>query len=378
MSTTKWCYPLHTLVDQEELNQLLLYSTSSISPTSPSADSAKLTISLEWRRRTLQNLCLSVLHYGEVKPCLDVMGAGSKKLEQPLPERVVMVRKVKLRTSSLNWLPKKKTDGKLEKKDASSKISNVHYNTFIISNTIESRRALMPDVVPELQLQKIAKGVYGSILLSLLNARPLTQALPADKTEDVSDIYLQNKSPVFAETISMLVCSLEQLLKQASGSHQLLNDVDMFMVLSFWHEMNYILTPIDQSPGLCYTDNLHQVTSSECCSLLVNYLLSQPSIPPKLWQPSIINITSSLLYKKHLFDDYDKLLAVFVKFFLSSNSNMSALVPWIVGILLSEDRSLVSHAHKDNLSGNCLLLEILITALRNRYVWTQNVCTCTL
>ena len=385
LSATKWSYPLHSLVDQKELHLLLTYSTSSVrhhhhhhSASATSADSANPTVaaaSLEWRRRTLQNLCLSILHHGEVRPCLEVKKAKTKR-EKAAQCKVVVVKlkKSKVPPKSRQAVQRKKAESK-EKKSRHP----VHYNTFVISNIIEYRRLFMSDCMPEHQLQKIAKGVYGSILLSLLNARPLSHLPVKPKEAEVADdVYshemesLSQQCHAFPTTLTMLVASVQHLLEVATVcQHPMLSKVDMLTVLSFWHEINQVLTTPTAtitSPSHSSTTDSALVTSRHCCSILVDHLLAQTTISSALWQASLVNILSSLRYQLDLFDDYDKLLAVLVQFFVSSDMIVaeSGLVPAIVRTLLSFSRELVSQAKGRTLSGECLLMEVLITAVKKR------------
>lgn len=389
LSATKWSYPLHTLIAREELHLFLSYAAANIPYTANSTDSADLTTtstttttttrsnSLEWRRRTLQNLCVSILYYGEVRPCSDFVRAlGSKKpaakpgKEKPPLPKVVAGTDVRKRESSARSLIRQ-VKLKREKK------APVHYSTFIISNSVECRRAFMPDSLPELQLQKIAKGVYGSILLSLLNARPLTPSICKPVEDPMAvDAYLQELDPtqpccVFPETLFMLVDAMEHLLTCATSGHHLLNSVDLLAVLSLWHEVNEILaTPSNPSSDLYCIDAPQQqvMTSERCCSVVVDYLLAQTSLPPTLWQSALVNILAGLHYHlRKSFLDYDKLLMVLVKFFVSPHVTLSDLVPRIVQTLLGEEKTLASPSiGGEMLSGNSLLLESLITALQIR------------
>lgn len=232
----------------------------------------------------------------------------------------------------------------------------------------------MADTIPELQLQKIAKGVYGAILLSLLSARPLAPSDVAKPKGAATDVYLEKLGHthcccVFPETISMLIGSIEHLLKSTTSCHQLLTNVDLLLVLSLWHEMNEILaTPYNQPTEQFDLDEPRLVNSERCCALLVDYLLNQPSVTPTVWQAALANILSGLQRKKDLFVDYDKLRSVLVKFLVSSTAvATSGLVSRIVGALLGEERRLVSSDVEGKLSGACLLLDVLITALHKRY-----------
>lgn len=321
----------------------------------------------------MQNLCLSVLYHGEVRPCLEVVRANTKKMERAgKMAGGVRVRKPKLRSASLNRLVQRK---KVEKK-VSSKVSPVHYRTFIISNSIEYRRWLMPDSSPERQLQKIAKGVYGSILLSLLNARPLVQSHVKPEGEEeggvAEDAYLDKLERltscwVFPETLSLLVSALEDSLQSAvtTGTHQSTNKADLLTTLTFWHEINEVLAMPTNHDEQLSPDDAPQVTSTRCCRVLVDYLLSQTKVPPAVWQSSLTNLLSGLQHRRDLFGDYDKLLAVLVRFFSSSCVAVSGLVPRIVSTMLglmSEKEDFTA------LSGDCLLLEVIITVLEGRYV----------
>lgn len=363
----------------------MTYSTSSIHHRrhhqATYADSANPTVaaaSLEWRRRTLQNLCLSILHHGEVKPCLEVNKARTKQEKAPCKVVVVKMKKSKVLPKNRQVIQRKKVDSKERKAR-----SPVHYSTFVISNIIEYRRLFMSDCMPEHQLQKIAKGVYGSILLSLLNARPLSRPLlvkPKEAEPVVDDdAYLhemeslsQQQCRAFPATLTMLVSSIQHLLEVATGCQPMLSKVDMLTVLSFWHEINQVLaTPTTTSPShSSATTDSALVTSRSCCSILVDHLLSQATISPTLWQAALVNILSSLrCYRLDLFDDYDKLLAILVQYFVSSDVAVvaeSGLVPAIVRTLLGFNRELVSRAKERTLPGDCLLMEVLITAVKKR------------
>lgn len=283
------------------------------------------------------------------------------------------VRKPKLRSTSLNRLVQRR---KVEKK-VSSKVSPVHYRTFIISNSIEYRRWLMPDSSPERQLQKIAKGVYGSILLSLLNARPLVQSRGEEGEEGgvVEDIYLDKLERlttrwIFPETLSLLVSALEDSLQSATtaGTHQFTSNSDLLATLSFWHEINEVLAmPANQDEQLS-PDNAPQVTSARCCRVLVDYLLSQTRVPPAVWQAALTNLLSSLQHHSDLFGDYDKLLAVLVRFFSSSCVAASDLVPRIASTILG---MIGEKEDFTALSGDCLMLEVIVTVLEGRYARVQ-------
>lgn len=315
---------------------------------------------------------MSILYHGEVKPCLEVAKVNCRSHVKAC--QTVKVKKVKFRSVSTSRLIlKKKYEYVREKKPV--KGSSVHYNTFVISNSIESRRLYMADTIPELQLQKIAKGVYGSILLSLLSARPLAPSDVVEPEGAVADVYLKRLGPahcscVFPESVSMLVGSVEHLLKSTTDCHQLLNNVDLLLVLSLWHEMNEILAmPYNQPAEQLDLGEPQLVNSEQCCIILVDHLLSQPSVTPTVWQASLANILSTLQRRTELFVDYDKLLSVLVKFLVSSTAGASSgLVSRIVVALLGEERRLVSSSVEGKLSGACLLLDVLITALHKRYV----------
>ena len=314
---------------------------------------------------------MSVLYHGEVRPCLEVTKVNSRTHTRAC--QTVKVRRVKFRSSSVNRLiTKRKTEAVPEKK--SVKGSSVHYSTFVISNSIESRRVYMSDTIPELQLQKVAKAVYGSILLSLLNARPLTPSVVEVGDKSTTDAYLERLGPshcacVFPETVAMLVGAVEQLLLSTTGQRQSsLTDVDLLMVLSLWQELNEVLvSPYTQNTEQYELDEPLLVNSEHCCVILIDYLLEQPSVSPTIWQASLANILSGIQRRKDLFVDYDKLLAVIVKFLVSSTAAAaSGLVSRIVGALLGEERKLVSGHVQGKLSGACLLLDVLITALGKR------------
>ena len=296
-------------------------------------------------------------------------------------------RKPKPRSASLDHIVRrKKVMESREKKAVSSKISPVHYRTFIISNSVEYRRWLMPDSTPERQLQKIAKGVYGSILLSLLNARPLVQSRDEKSPGEgegekgvAEDIYLDKLecltlSWAFPETLSLFVSALEDALQSATttatvGTRQPTNRLDLPTTLSFWHEINEVLAmPVALDESL-NQDHAPQVTSTRCCRILVDYLLSQTKLPPTVWQASLTNLLSSLQHQRDLFNDYDKLLSVLVRFFTTSSCvTVSGLVPRIVSTMLGHEQRLVSERRGyATLSGDCLLLEVIITALQGRY-----------
>ena len=396
LCSTKWSYPLHTLLNQEDLQLFLTSATLSI----VSSDSPTLTSSLEWRQRTLQGLFMALLYYGEVMPCLayvSAVGLDEEKIETlPVCQAGAAVSFVKGAAScqSLKEIALNRSAQDLKATGEASiplsKVEVIPYSTFIISNTIEYRNKSSPVGVAELQLQKMAKSIYASVLFSLVHPKPLTQpsGSPDRNRDEHSSPPMPAVAPVdqflndfdcslhvFPETVSMLVYSMECLLKKATSSHQLLSKIDLLSVLSLWHECNSVLTlppvtllfsnltPKAKAAKLSAAHTTFMVTSEVCYWTLVDFLLAQSSISPALWQISLVNIMGNL--QSSLTVGYDKLLAVLVKLFLSSSSLVdSGLVQKIVKTL----RPLTFHSHGKGtwLTGSYMLLQILTTALQKR------------
>ena len=314
-----------------------------------------------------------MLYYGEVKPCQEHAVASGMMVEKPkkavkVKAKAVPLNRVLLKKRSLKSF---RAAGSESRDKKTTKVDPVPYNSFIISNIIESRTIFKPESSPELQLQKIAKGVYGSILLTLLNARPLSHSIASrikeeEENQIVADSYLGKIESinfcVFPETVFMLVQSLESLLNSATNCHQLLSNTDLVLVLSLWHELNTVLMiPKDQLDNL----KVQQITSENCFSLLVNFLLDQTSIAPTLWQASLVNIIDFLRDESDYTVDYDKLLSLLVKFFVSGTLVESGLIEKVACSLMSVF-AFHSKVKKCKLHGSFMLLEILLMALQKR------------
>lgn len=389
LCSTKWSYPLHTLLSQEDLHLFLTSATLSIA----SSDSPALMSSLEWRQRTLQGLFTALLYYGEVRPCLAYATAAGLEKEVPAtPMGQADGAVSKGASQSLKEIVLNVNQDLKAIREVSpplSKVEVIPYSTFIISNTLEYRSKSSPEGMAELQLQKMAKSIYASVLFALVHAKPLSQPMglgghnrdghsntpplpattPVDGFLDDFDCSLH----IFPETISMLVCSMECLLKKAMSSHQL-QEVDLLAVLSLWHECNTVLmvppiqllssnlTPKAKAAKLSVARTTFMVTSEVCFCTLVDFLLAQTSISPALWQVSLMNIVGNL--HSTLTVDYDKLLALLVKLFLSSSSVDSGMVQKMVNTI--RPLMLQSSSKGMLLSGSYMLLRILTTALQKR------------
>lgn len=302
-------------------------------------------------------------------------------------------------------------------KTTTRKLDTVHYSTFIISNAIEHRSLVKPDLMPELQLQKVAKSVYGSILLAMLNARSAaaqsqqqihgklggeTSANNDENYED--DVYLRGLEDsgsssilyVFPESVSMLVESLEHLLKMATAQHRLLSNLDLHAVLSLWHELNLTMLSLTASGGGESSSSQLVLSSEECYAVVVEFLLRETSLSPALWQLSLLNLLTHLRHKRgkeEVGTSYEKLLAVLVRFFQQQQHSvgdeggggcgdqegggagggrcavmMTGLVEEMVAILSGAGEDIVFVVGRSDgvLSGTWLLLEVLMESLKNR------------
>ena len=402
MSSTKWAYPLHTLLTEEDLQSFITFATVNVA----SSDSPELTSSLEWQRRTLQSLFTALLYYGEVRPCL-AYAKATGQVQKAEEKEAVLVEEtgkalhlakganqtLKEIVSKVNAQDSKTSE---ETPTSLSKVEVIPYNTFIISNTLEYRNKSSPEGVAELLLQKMAKSVYASVLLALVHAKPLAQPvgppdlnhdgacnIPPSPTPDTSapvDIFLEDfdiSSHIFPGTVTMLIRSLECLLKKATCSHQQLRELDLLAVLSFWYECNSVIEkPADPEkpagPPKLKAKEVEKkvavptgflITSEECYNTLVEFLLAQISISPALWQVSLINVLGNVC--SSMVVDYDKLLALLVKFFLSASLSVdSGLVQKIVATLMPQ--AFQSGSKGATLSGLYMLLEILTTALQTK------------
>ena len=381
LCSTKWCYPLHTLLSQDDLRNLLQSASFSITPS----DKPTVTASLELQRGMLQSVFSALLFYGEVWPCVFY----AKAIKQHGKDEA---KSKGTHTKSAMEYPSSKEPAK-----DLSKVETIPYNTFIISNTLEYRNRTNPESVAELHLQKVARAIYGSVLLALVHAKPLAQQEEHDpdqieegaETSILKDKFLQRQSScdmlIFPETLSMLVSSIEELLKKAAAYHQLLNETDILAVLSLWHRCNAVLTGRSKPPSTSGEEKskkrtehkvVYVVTSETCFYILVDFLLAQTSISPAVWQTALICILGNLRSKCTL--EYDQLLELLVKFFLSTSSAVDhGLVQRIMATLLP--LSLHSARHEDTLSGACLLLEILVATLQKRFVEREGndgICLC--
>ena len=246
------------------------------------------------------------------------------------------------------------------------------YASYIISNSFDYRIHSSLEISAELELQQLAKRVYESVLHSLLHARPTPDSANETLSGQVSpvmgvekDVLVEDREveEPFAVSINMLTQAIEQLLAKALTPQ---SNLDLVSVLEFSNDLNSLL-PVYSSlvprrlleeqvakklppdtPGpptfpqlglqLAYDSKLggeHEdyifpftvapVTSKKILSLLLDYLLNTQTPSAKMWRISISVMRMALRYlwyfdsaKKVPIDvDYEKLLAVFMKLFLS-------------------------------------------------------------
>lgn len=380
LCSTKWSYPLHTLLSEADLHSLLRSSTFSLSPS----DSSLVGVSLELQRGMLQNLFCALLFYGEVWPCTNF--TRILKTSEPASDRSVAM-KIGKSNSGLSC----SKDSVKDSKYSPTKVESIPYNTFIISNTLEFRKRTTPESVAELHLQKVARAIYGSVLLALVHAKPLNPSrasedreldheVDVDEVSILKDQFIQGLESsdvhVFPETLSMLIRSIEELLKQATAHHQLLNETDIIAVLSLWHKCNAVLSK-EQEPLVPSTKKkldkksvdqhvIYLVTSESCFYTLVDFLLTQTFLSPAVWQAGLVCILGNLRSK--LVIGYEKVLELLVKFFQCSPSTVDpGLAQKLTAAVLP--LNLHSSSRGATLSGGCVLLDVLITVLHNRYAF---------
>jgi len=373
LSTTKWSYPLHTLLGENDLRDLLRSASFSISPT----DNVTAATSQELQRGMLQNLFSALLYYGEVRPCVHL--AKTTELCQDQRE-MPPARHPGAKSSQVFSLT-----SPIVVKDP-SKVESIPYNAFIISNCLEYRGRNSPESMAELQLQKVSKAIYGSVLLALMHVNPVAHdrlrsdvsAEDKNKEFEMKDKFLQDLKlgdvHVFPQTLGMLTGAMETLLKQATAFHQLVNETDVHAVLSLWHKCNGVLSSSQDPPSTADRSSsksqpyVYMVTSELCFSTLVDFLLSQSFISPAVWQSSLVCILGNLRSKLAI--EYDRLLALLVKFFYYSSSAVApGLAQRVMAAVLP--LYLYSPSRDTNLSGGCLLLEILVTILQKRFVLVE-------
>ena len=367
LSSTKWSYPLHTLLEESDLLDLLRSASFSITAT----DNVTATTSVELQRAMLQNVFSALLYYGEVRPCVSMVKAAK-------PQGEIPARQPEARSSLVSSFTSPK-----EVKDA-NKVESIPYNAFIISNCLEYRSRNGPESMAELHLQKVSKAIYGSVLLALMHVKPvaLKDHLQSDVLAEnrnvepvVKDKFLQDlelgNDHVFPRTLGMLTGAMETLLKQATAFHQLVNETDVIAVLALWHKCNGVLSSSLEpqssadKPNATSQPYAYLATSKLCFSTLVDFLLSQSFISPAVWQSSLVCVLGNLRSKLSI--KYDRLLALLVRFF---HYGSSAVAPGLARRVMTAvlPLYLYSPSRDTTLSGGCLLLEILVTILQKRLV----------
>ena len=260
---------------------------------------------------------------------------------------------------------------------SSADSTQLPYQSFIISNTIDSRLLHSTELPAELALQCTARKVYESVLVALMNARPIPPGDLGVKGEEMSPDQEPN-----ASSGEMLCKSIEQLLEKAMSPQ---SNIDLVSVLEFWNELNSVsessgrrgdgnkmTPPLAEKKERLNTCGL-PLCSKHMLQLLLDNLLA-PSPPcSRMWQLGLSLIHTAVGQSQGYTVDSDQLLDVLVKLFsggeqVSGTDSIQAssvstflvdLVPLCVG------RSGLDGMGREERLGVHLLLEVLITVLEN-------------
>ncbi len=295
------------------------------------------------------------------------------------------------------------------------------YQSFIISNSVDARLQYSLELPAELSLQCMARTVYESVLVAVLNTRPLPPLCPllvglgGEKEEDVPLC----PGPAKQSSAMMLCHSIEQLLERAIVPK---SDVNIVSVLELWNELNSVVTePLPEESGSGATAPLlgekpgtdievevrkkkeiylgdwrEDVSLSPlaglpiCTQRAINLLLdtllspspsssssspsssSPSSSSSKTWRLGLVLLHTAVRHYsgREIPVDWEKLLAVLVAVFSNGVYTADAqdeVVPSLLVDLIPAKvgRSKLDGMGREERTGIHLLLEVLISVLEN-------------
>ncbi len=127
--------------------------------------------------------------------------------------------------------------------EAGGDTTPLSYQSFIISNSVDSRLQTSLELPAEISLQCIARTVYKSVLTAVLNCQPLPLDCPLSygwgeklKEELVRETQTYDR-PSGRSSVAMLCHSIEWLLERAALPQ---GNIEVVSVLELWNELNSI------------------------------------------------------------------------------------------------------------------------------------------
>ncbi len=173
------------------------------------------------------------------------------------------------------------------------------YQSFIISNTVETALLGSCQLPIELQLQTLSQNVYESILSSLTLAKP--QGSKVQQACERIKLSVEDEHHKLGKTITLLLNSIEHLLEEAGEPH---SNIDIVALLQFWKELTSLLPKeiitlvrMKGDEGDSFSAKEHAIpplSSELALNLLFDSLLKTSSKSSKLWQLGISLIHASL------------------------------------------------------------------------------------
>lgn len=359
-----------------------------------------------------------------VKPVLpeeSQVTLGLQSQQQPPPPKVKMTKKLSKHSlagtkyapgdySNIPMYPQR-TDGSSDIEGGSGDGAPLSYQSFIISNAVDARLSHSLELPAELTLQCMARTVYKSVLMAVLNSRPLQVGAPPYLGEGEKEESQRHDIPQELSSAAMLCHSIEQLLERAALVH---SDIDIVSLLELWNELNSVIeepvadTDEPAGNGGCATAPLlgeEPGTETEavqekrnrfrgdrddssptslaglpiCTKKVMNLLLdillssSSPTSPssssPKTWQLGVVLLHTAVKHHRgrEVPVNWEKLLAVFVALFTTAST--AGIQDELVSSLLFElvparvERNQLDGMDREVRRGIHLLLEVLITVL---------------
>lgn len=171
------------------------------------------------------------------------------------------------------------------------------YQSFIISNTVETALLGSCQLPVEFQLQFLSQTVYESILSSLVQAKPLG-CKTQQSCEEIEQSVGAEESQ-FEKTVPLLLNSIKYLLESAGEPH---SNINLVAVLQFWKELTSLvpnkILKWKSDKGVSSTSKERVITpmsSKVVFNILLDSLLKTSSKSLKLWQLGIYLMHTSLI-----------------------------------------------------------------------------------
>ena len=275
--------------------------------------------------------------------------------------------------------------------------STLPYQSFIISNTVDSRLLCNTEFPAELELQCVAKKVYEAVLVALLNTRPNLPdpSLHPPFLEAMEDVQERHEHRVGMST-AMLCQSIEGLLVKCLQPQA---DIDIIAVLEMWSQLNSLAPRREQdeksvadrestaevarSPTVPHDIGL-PILSRKAVTLLQENLLSEHFQSAKTWQLGVTLLHTAVREREanptsprhhELLGDVVTLSKVLVKlfssgekFWSSSATQSSVLVKFLEGLVPVKMPAAWEEGWRgvEDLRGVHMLLWVVVTVLEKR------------